>query len=801
MTDEEFIQVKEKRLFHSLGFNIIVFNEDKVPVGENGYGLTGDVLQPHQSEIPEYVLKSPRWGIRFSTDPRCDQYIQVDGDLGPMQDILKPLIWTTRKKEGFTSYHGMAKITDANKQWLTEFLKNHDKKIFGEGTEVELFGKFGKPQSFILFGNYKTKGGQISSWFWKDSTIEHKVIQEGKIPEITKSGFESLFPIKKSTGTIRKRPGVTFDPPEPGNGHDDFHKQAVKMAGQGLPEYAIVVALKEINKKRANPHDEKDIERSVRDAVEYVANSSNKSKSKMQRDGRMVSVVDQKIPITDETPYCADCDEYILSIDDKSHYNHNTMSEGDRKEITRTEQIKDLKKYEKEKIFAKKAGTQKVTIDLIYPEDKAPELPPVAEIADQILEKHNFAVIRDDPKHLYHEEHNVYKPNGEAVLKEIIVNGIDEKYWKPSLANAIVEAVFAKSLHERDEFDKNGLIWNCKNGFVNVRTGEMVYEDIKSLIQIDTEFRPKLGRSELYETTTEAAIGEKNTVMLLEYMGSAPTYGLYHPHALICAVGDGDNGKSTIFNTYAKVLGNDVVSSEELQSIENDRFSAHNLEGKIANIATDIKSEELESTTTIKKLTTPGDMISVQAKSVQAHNADINTMMFFSCNELPTLPEWSKSNLGRLRVIPFTKTFKRDDSLVKDLLFSEERSRILNSLIFHLQNVIKNGFTYTQDIELVKELWQNHSDTATLFILTRLRPKKDNESHTTVAAVNTAYIEFCTKLQKPTKSNTQFNELMTKHNYEQFNTKINHEQTRCWRDITLIVPDEKQDSLDYTDHA
>ena len=284
LTGDALIDVILKQFLHGLGFNLVAFNEDKIPIDENGRGLTGDVLQPHQSEIPEYVLKSARWGIRFSTDPRCDQYIAVDGDMGPIQDKLKPLVWTTRKKGDDTSYHGMTKVTDADEQWIAEFLKNHDKKIFGEGTEVELFGKFGKPQSFIMFGKYKTKDGQMSSWFWKDSAIEHKVVQGRKIPEITKSGFEGLFPPRKSTGTIRKKAGTTFDPPKPGKGHDDFQKQAVKLAVDGLPEEAIVAALKVINNQREKPHDEKDIERSAKDAIKHVANSSNKSKNKMPKE-------------------------------------------------------------------------------------------------------------------------------------------------------------------------------------------------------------------------------------------------------------------------------------------------------------------------------------------------------------------------------------------------------------------------------------------------------------------------------------------------------------------------------------
>ena len=274
LTGEVLVDVILKRFLYGLGFNIVAFNENKFPIDENGKGLTGDVLQPHQSEIPEYVLKSARWGIRFSTDPRCDQYIAVDGDKGPIQDTLKPFVLTTRKKGDDTSYHAIIKVTDADKAWLTEYLKNHDKEIFGRGTEVELFGKFGKPQSFIMFGNYKTKDGQMSSWFWKDDIVKHKVVQEREILETTKSGFEGLFPPRESTGTVRKKAGTTFDPPKPGKGHDDFQRQAVKLAATGLPEEGIIAALKEINKKRTKPHDEKDIERSARDAVEHVVNES-----------------------------------------------------------------------------------------------------------------------------------------------------------------------------------------------------------------------------------------------------------------------------------------------------------------------------------------------------------------------------------------------------------------------------------------------------------------------------------------------------------------------------------------------
>ncbi len=540
----------------------------------------------------------------------------------------------------------------------------------------------------------------------------------------------------------------------------------------------------------------------------YYADSKKDASSSLclnycKEKGHKFTEYDEKIAITKETPWCADCKEHILSIYDKGHYNHNVMRDYDRLKFEKASITNEaLIETDFEKIRLKKMGKSQVPISLVHDYDGKAELPPVKAIAAEILEKHNFAVIRDTPKQLYHEENGVYCVHGEAVLRKILHDGIDEKYWKPYIVNAVVAAVKDQCLHERSEFDADPMILNCKNGFVDLRIGKMIQRDIKSLIQIDTEFKPEHGREEMFEDMVMWAAGQKNGTMLLQYMAASLTRGKYHPRALICMVGDGRNGKSTILNTYQAVLGQNCTSSEDLQDIQNDRFAASNLEGSLANISADIPSDALEGSNKIKRLVIPGDMLSVQAKNVQAHKADITAMMFFSCNEMPNPSEWSESILDRFRILPFVKKFDRDTLLENNLKTPEQRTKILNSLIFYLQDVINKDFTYTQDTALVKELWQSNSDVATLFIMTRLRPRRDNESHATVGAVHTAYTLFCKTLQKPEKTNTKFNQLMEKHGHKQGITRIDGENTRYWKDLALVRDDDTQTIVTaYTDHG
>ena len=799
-----------KRFLHGLGFNIFASNENKIPVDENGRLLTGGILQPHQSEIPEYVLKSPRWGIRFSTDSRCDLYICIDWDEGPIPDILKPLMWTTRKRDDHTSYHAIIKVTDANRQWLAAFaqkVKDIKGHVFGMDTTIELFAKDTK-KNFIMFGNYKTKGDDTPYWFWKDSITEHKVIQEKKILEITKSRFESLFPIKKTTGTIRKRPGTTFDPPEPGNGHDDFHRKAVKLAAEGLPEEAIIAALKEINKKRANPHDEKDIERSVRDAVEYVANSSNKPKQ------------------------------------------GKTQGEDTSIEIGKAEQIKELKKYEIERLFAKTAGTQKVTIELIEKLDrldpneraewiktvvkqeregeavvqtkepnadriekviidiedlirdnmmaKMPE-PNHAQIGDTIMRSLRFAKLENEQwDELMISEKRTYVRRGYTVIKNIIAEVMPDK--KSGFRNEVTKYIGAKVPRKIEEFDKDHKILNFKNCFYNWDTGEISTdpEYYDSMVQIDTEYRPELKElQEFLDFMQNVMPDEERRNGLLEGTGLVFLRTLVNLETAIFLVGSGANGKSTFLDTIQVILGDMVTANITLQKLET-RFQAAEVHGKFAIIENDIPREPLETNDMYNKITSR-NQIQGEVKRQNPFYFKPFCILLFAGNNLPDKPSYDEADTRRDLIFEFTRTFKgaeKNLNLKEFFATEENKSKILNTLLKYAKKVLDQGKLSFEQAEEEKELlYKFRSSAAWAFVKTRLRIRPDGKGDITDQTLYQEFGVWCTNNGRKAEEKKVLKEVCKKCGFikKKKPGRIDGVEGRFWNNMIIRKKDDYAD--------
>lgn len=121
MTNE--VDAELTRFYYDEGLNIIAFDKNKKPIGPDGKGLTGTVLNKRQDEIPQYVLESERWGVRPSTDPKSNNIIFLDWDDAgkkPPQEI-KLLFQAYRKRDGGESLHGIVRFVDADAKWCREF--------------------------------------------------------------------------------------------------------------------------------------------------------------------------------------------------------------------------------------------------------------------------------------------------------------------------------------------------------------------------------------------------------------------------------------------------------------------------------------------------------------------------------------------------------------------------------------------------------------------------------------------------------------------------------------------------------
>ena len=126
-------------------------------------------------------------------------------------------------------------------------------------------------------------------------------------------------------------------------------------------------------------------------------------------------------------------------------------------------------------------------------------------------------------------------------------------------------------------------------------------------------------------------------------------------------IGSGSNGKSTFILALRNVLGNENVSSLDI-NIVGKQFQAGRLLGKLANLGDDISNERLNGDvlSVFKKVVT-GEWIYSDVKNGEGFEFKPYCTLVFSCNEFPSLGDSSEGMMRRLFPIPFEAAFAKTD--------------------------------------------------------------------------------------------------------------------------------------------
>lgn len=167
----------------------------------------------------------------------------------------------------------------------------------------------------------------------------------------------------------------------------------------------------------------------------------------------------------------------------------------------------------------------------------------------------------------------------------------------------------------------------------------------------------------------------------------------HNANAFLIGVGSGANGKSTLFDVLAQLIGVQNVSSAPLSNFNSD-FGLEPLIGKKLNLATESDVDAFK-TGKLKALTA-GEDISVNRKNKQEVTITLPTKLVFLMNELPLLSDNSFGFERRVIILPFEKTFlphEQDKELPKKL--SNELEGILKWSLDGLRRLIHNNYNFT----------------------------------------------------------------------------------------------------------
>lgn len=312
---------------------------------------------------------------------------------------------------------------------------------------------------------------------------------------------------------------------------------------------------------------------------------------------------------------------------------------------------------------------------------------------------------------IYTYEGGLFLKTGEELLRKEI-----QKYFYGAPVgkkNEIISTLIDENSVQPDELNCYHDLLNVKNCMLNVQTLQVFPHNPKYLSthQFPVNYDPQAVPMRMIKFLGEMIPNPHDLKSVLEMFCIILIPFVKIEKALV-AVGDLNNGKSTILKVLKALIGPQNISASTLQQITS-RFGTYPLLDKVANIGADIPSVTVKQNDILKGIISQ-DPQGVEQKGIDVFMAILYIRMFFSANDLPELQNETNAFFKRFIVIPFPVTIPDDEidvDLLDKLSIPEELSGFLNILLRILRGFARNKyrFSHPQSVRETKDRWHDRS--------------------------------------------------------------------------------------------
>ncbi|WP_112182535.1 DNA primase family protein [Paraliobacillus zengyii] len=344
--------------------------------------------------------------------------------------------------------------------------------------------------------------------------------------------------------------------------------------------------------------------------------------------------------------------------------------------------------------------------------------------AKHFIKRCHVRSTKDGRIFLYNRK-GVYEELSEVNLGKIIRTVMHEGRWNSW--KSIYETEISKALQREaiivDTMNADRNFINLKNGMLNLST--YVLEEhspfFLSTVQLPIEYDSSAVSPKFLTFMQEITLNDAELIDVHQELIGYLLTGETKAEKAVYYFGRGANGKSVLATVITNIVGPANVSSVTLASF-NDPFGMENLMGKSLNIAAENEMGGKALKTENFKAIVSGDNININIKYRPAISYQPFCRLVFLVNSLPDSIDVTSGYFRKLLIIPFRRTFSKDERNVnlKDELL-EELPGILNWAIEGLIRLKQNSyqFSHSKTIEEchrsyyveqnpVKEFFQEH---------------------------------------------------------------------------------------------
>lgn len=286
----------------------------------------------------------------------------------------------------------------------------------------------------------------------------------------------------------------------------------------------------------------------------------------------------------------------------------------------------------------------------------------------------------------------------------------DTKYISAALKEARPMIQIEQRVLDADEF-----LLNLPSGTCDLRTGAVREHNAQDYITKQTAVDPSGDGMDVWEDALRTFFqGDADLIRYVQEIVGLAAIGKVYIEALVIAYGEGRNGKSTFWNTIARVLGtysgNMSADTLTVGCKRNVKPELAEAKGKRMIIAAELEEGMRLNTSNVKQLCSTDEIYAEKKYKAPFSYVPTHTLVLYT-NHLPRVGAIDQGTWRRLIVIPFNAKIegKADIKNYSDFLFKTAGGAVLSWIIEGAKRVIASDYKIVQP-KVVQDAIQKYKE-------------------------------------------------------------------------------------------
>ncbi len=268
------------------------------------------------------------------------------------------------------------------------------------------------------------------------------------------------------------------------------------------------------------------------------------------------------------------------------------------------------------------------------------------------------------------QRHSFEKYERAETYRKYAIKRRDTKYISAALKEARPMIQIEQRVLDADEF-----LLNLPSGTCDLRTGAVREHNAQDYITKQTAVDPSGDGMDVWEDALQTFFqGDADLIRYVQEIVGLAAIGKVYIEALVIAYGEGRNGKSTFWNTIARVLGtysgNMSADTLTVGCKRNVKPELAEAKGKRMIIAAELEEGMRLNTSNVKQLCSTDEIYAEKKYKAPFSYVPTHTLVLYT-NHLPRVGAIDQGTWRRLIVIPFNAKIegKADIKNYADFLF------------------------------------------------------------------------------------------------------------------------------------